>query len=81
MFQIWRVSENVFVTLLEVPTCVMKVWMISVVGPIKVLLLTVYVQGLTRSYVSRDVSTLVMTEGPRLFCVSNIDACCEVEFG
>ena len=81
MFQIWRVSENVLVALSEASTCVMRVWMISVVGPIKVLLLTVYVQGLPRSYVSRDVSTLVMKEGPRLFCVSNSDACCEIEFG
>ena len=81
MFQIWRVSEDVLVTLLEVSTCVMRVWMICAVGPIKVLLLIVYVQGLTRSYVSREVSTLVMTEGPRLFYVSNSDACCEVEFG
>ena len=55
--------------------------MISVVSPIKVLLLTVYVQRLTRSYVSRDVSTLIMMEGPMISCVSNSDACCEVEFG
>ena len=78
MFQIWRISQGVLVTLLEVRYESLD----DLCGwSNQSTIFDLYFQGLTRSYVPRDVSTLVMTEGPRPFCVTNSNAFCAVDFG